>query len=211
MFSKRLFPIFALALLCASGCATSFKLKNPPPGFIEVSSSNWRGDAELRMKAPDNVGLNITTFANRRGGTLPLWSNDLVKKLGARGYILESQTPVRSRNGVEGTRFDFSYAPRGTTDAQQKFYTAVLFVTDEWKVIVQLAGNAELLADHATDLDRILKEIKIRGCKVGTKVCKAGQPPPLSTSGGDSGPQTKPNGPGPDAKQDDEAAVEPAE
>ncbi|HLT35326.1 MAG TPA: hypothetical protein VK034_03550, partial [Enhygromyxa sp.] len=127
---SRFSPAFlsTVFLLAASGCA-SFKLKNPPPGFIEVSSSDWRGDAELRMKAPDNVGLNITSFENHRGGTLPLWSTDMVKKLAGRGYTLERQTAVKSRNGVDGTRFDFSYTPRGDDNAEEKFYTAVLFVT----------------------------------------------------------------------------------
>ena len=199
-----LFGLTTLTLLAASGCA-SFKLKDPPPGFIEVSYSDWSGDAELRMKAPDNVGLNITSFENHRGGTLPLWATDMVKKLAGRGYTLERQTAVKSANGVEGTRFDFSYTPRGDENAEEKFYTAVLFVTDDWQVVVQLAGNDSLEGDHGGDLERILKEIKIRGCKVGSKVCKAGQPAQLITPAAGT---TKPNGPGPDeaAKPADEAA-----
>ncbi len=194
MSKLPLFALSTLALALASGCA-SFKLEDPPTGFIEVSSSDWGGDAELRMKAPDNVGLNITTFENSRGGTLPLWSIDMVKKLAARGYTLENQTPVKSRNGVEGTRFDFSYTPRGDEDAGEKFYTAVLFVTDEWQVVVQMAGNEALEADHAGDIDKILSEIKVSGCKVGSKVCKAGQPPNLMAAGSPNA--VKPNGPGP--------------
>jgi len=202
-----------LTLLATTGCA-SFKLKNPPPGLIEVSSSQWRGSADLRMKAPDNVGLNITTFANHRGGTLPLWANDMVKKLAARGYTLESQTPVKSANGVAGTRFDFSYTPLGAkvdpvAEANEKFYTAILFVTDDWKVVVQLAGSESLKAAHAGDIERILKEIRIRGCKVGSKVCKAGQPAPaigVVVAAAAEAPvdppveagKTKPDGPGTD-------------
>ena len=91
-----------LGLLVSTGCASSFKLKDAPPGFIEVSSSKYDGDAELRMKAPDNVGLNITTFANYRGGTLPLWAEDMIKKLSDRGYVLQGQEAVKSGNGVEG-------------------------------------------------------------------------------------------------------------
>lgn len=196
-----------LTLLATSGCA-SFKLKDPPLGYIEVSSYDWRGDAELRMKAPDNVGLNITSFENHRGGTLPLWSTDMVKKLAARGYTLEKQTAVKSRNGIEGTRFDFSYTPRGDANAEEKFYTAVLFVTDDWQVVVQLAGNASLEAQHANDVEEILREIKIRGCKAGSKVCKAGQPDQLMAPG--VGTTTKPNGPGPDDEaKADEAKPEP--
>lgn len=208
VFSSKSSALVAVALLLglSSGCA-SFKLKDPPVGFIEVSSSKWDGDAELRMKAPDNVGLNVTSFDNSRGGTLPLWATDMVKKLAGRGYTLEQQTPVKSANGVEGTRFDFSYTPRGTEGATEKFYTAVLFVTDDWQVVVQMAGDEALEADHASDVEKILSEIKIGGCKIGSKVCKAGQPSNLMSP-------AKPN-PTPDASaepkpQPDPAPIEPA-
>jgi hypothetical protein len=198
-----------LGLLATSGCA-SFKLKDPPTGFIEVSAYEWGGDAELRMKAPDNVGLNITSFENFRGGTLPLWSIDMVKKLAGRGYTLEKQTPVKSGNGVEGTRFDFSYTPRGDDNAEEKFYTAVLFVTDEWQVVVQLAGNKTLEGDHASDIEKIIREIKIRGCKAASKVCNAGQPANLmgvgvdtTTPGADAGDKTEA------PKTEDPAAITP--
>jgi hypothetical protein len=165
----------------SSGCAASFKLKDAPPGFIEVSSSKWDGDAELRMKAPDNVGLNITSFANYRGGTLPLWAEDMIKKFADRGYVLQGQEAVKSGNGVEGTRFDFLHQPPGSDDGP-KFYTAVLFVTDEWIVVVQIAGKSELASQHGEDLAGILAKIKVRGCKLKTKVCKAGQPRRFETA-----------------------------
>jgi hypothetical protein len=187
-----------LGLLATSGCASSFKLKDPPPGFIEVSSSKWDGDAELRMKAPDNVGLNITTFPNYRGGTLPLWSEDMIKKLSDRGYALQGQDAVKSRNGVEGTRFDFQHEPPGSDDGV-KFFTAVLFVTDDWIVVVQIAGKADLAGQHGDDLDRILREIKVRGCKLRSKVCKAGQPRRFETT-----QLQKPDGPGPEEKKAEE-------
>jgi hypothetical protein len=196
--------LLALGLLgLSSGCAASFKLKDPPPGFIEVSSSKWDGDAEVRMKAPDNVGLNITTFANNRGGTLPLWSEDMIKKFSDRGYVLTGQEAVKSRNGVEGTRFEFLHEPPGSDDGV-KFYTAVLFVTDAWIVVVQIAGKSDLAGAHTDDLAGILAKIKIRGCKLRSDVCKAGQPRRFET-----GQLPKPNGPGPDA--DKPAEEQPAE
>jgi hypothetical protein len=187
----------------SSGCAASFKLKEAPPGFIEVSSSKYDGDAELRMKAPDNVGLNITTFDNYRGGTLPLWSEDMIKKFSDRGYVLQGQDAVKSGNGVEGTRFDFLHEPPGSDDGV-KFYTAVLFVTDKWIVVVQIAGTSDLASQHGDDLAGILAKIKIRGCKLGSKVCKAGQPRRFETA-----QLPKPNDPGPDA--DKPAETQPAE
>jgi hypothetical protein len=179
----------------SSGCAASFKLKDAPPGFIEVSSSKWDGDAELRMKAPDNVGLNITTFPNYRGGTLPLWAEDMIKKFAERGYVLQGQDAVKSGNGVEGTRFDFLHEPPGSDDGV-KFYTAVLFVTDDWIVVVQIAGKSDLAAEHGDDLAGILAKIKVRGCKLRSKVCKAGQPRRFETA-----QLQKPNGPGPEEEK----------
>ena len=210
MSKLSLLTLSPLLLALTTGCA-SFKLKEHAARLHRGLEHDWSGDAELRMKAPDNVGLNITSFENSRGGTLPLWSTDMVKKLAGRGYTLERQTAVKSANGVEGTRFDFSYTPRGSETAQEKFYTAVLFVTDEWQVVVQMAGDKTLEGDHASDVEKILREIKVSGCKVGSKVCKAGQPGSLSAPGvGEpSKPTTKPNGPGPDAEPE-ATAIEPA-
>ncbi len=168
-----------LALVSTTGCA-SFKLKDKPPGYIEVSDYiGYQGAADLRMKAPDNVGLSIKTFANYEGGSLPLWSEDLVKKLGARGYVLTGQKPVKSANGVEGARFDFRYTPHGADD--EKYYTALLFVTDDWRIVAQFAGTAELATVHESDITALLAELKVRGCKVSEDTCKGPQPGKLAT------------------------------
>jgi hypothetical protein len=174
-----LIALAPLALLTATGCA-SFKLKDKPPGYIEVSDYvGYKNAADLRMKAPDNVGLSIKTFDNYEGGSLSLWSEDLIKKLGSRGYVLTGQKPVESANGVAGTRFDFRYTPHGAED--EKFYVAILFVTDAWRVVAQFAGTAELAAAHEKDVTALLGELKIRGCKLGEDTCKGPQPAQLST------------------------------
>ncbi|MGB1013750.1 MAG: hypothetical protein ACPG4T_06430, partial [Nannocystaceae bacterium] len=115
------------------GACTPFQLK-PPPGFVEVED-HYR---HTRMKAHDQVGLSVRTFNNVRGGTQAYWAEDLVNKLGARGYTLQGQWAVKSKNGRSGTRFDFSYTPPDTNE--QKFFIAVLFVTDEYRTVLQLAG-----------------------------------------------------------------------
>jgi hypothetical protein len=169
----------ALALLGSTGCA-SFKLKDKPPGYIEVSDYvGYKGAADLRMKAPDNVGLSIKTFDNYEGGSLSLWSEDLVKKLGSRGYVLTGQKPVTSKNGVAGTRFDFRYTPHGADE--EKYYVAILFVTDDWRVVAQFAGTAELAEAHEKDITALLSELKVKGCKLGEDTCKGPQPSQLST------------------------------
>lgn len=175
---RRLHLLACLSLLAALGaCAAPYKLKDPPAGLVSVES--WRGYD--RMKGGDDVGVNISSFDNYAGGSLAIWSDDLVRKLGRRDYTLVRQTPVKSANGVAGTRFDFDYV--SPADDAPKFYTAILFVTDAWRVVVQVAGDREHRGAYEPKTEAILDEIKVRGCKLGTKVCRGDQPPPLRTTG----------------------------
>lgn len=183
--------LLPLALAPAVGCA-AFKLE-PPDGFVEVSK--W--SRELHLKAQDNVGLSLKVFKNVKGGSLDYWGADLVKKLGLRGYHLVAQEAVKSGNGVEGTRFDFEYTAEGSEEA--KFYVAVLFTTDEWKFVLQVAGNKALAPTYKARIADILADLKVRGCKVGSKICRGPQPPRLSTPPSTSEPAI-----------DDKAPVTPA-
>ncbi len=169
----HLLAALALTALVAPGCAT-YKL-DPPDGFVEVSAYK----REVRMKAQDNVGLKLAVFGNVRGGTLGYWGADLVQKLAPRGYTLTNQAEARSKNGVVGTRFDFDYtAPGGD---QPKFYTAVLFATDEHVFVLDLAGDKAHAARYGGRVDEIVGELKVRGCKVASKICRGPQPPRLTT------------------------------
>ncbi len=162
-----------LAAAVLSGCA-AYKI-DPPVGFAVVSEHSY----ETRMKAQDNVGLSVRRFENVKGGTLAFWGADLVKKLGNRDYTLRSQSAVKTRNGKTGTRFDFDYQ---TFDTEvPKFYTVVLVVTDEYKVVLQIAGGKEFGAAYESRVPEIVGELKVRGCKIGSKICGGPQPPPLST------------------------------
>ncbi|MBL9105445.1 MAG: hypothetical protein JNL82_31205 [Myxococcales bacterium] len=171
------------AAAALTGCA-AYKLE-PPPGFALVSG----GDYEMRMKAQDNVGLSVRRFDNVKGGTLAYWASDLVTKLGRRGYVLTGQAAVEAKNGREGTRFDFDYVLPGTDKA--KFYTVSLFVTDKYKVVVQVAGDKEFAAAYRGRSDEILGELKVRGCKAGSKICGSPQPGKLQTPA----PLVVPDGP----------------
>ncbi len=163
--------VLAAALL--PGCA-AYKIE-PPAGFAVVHEHGW----ETRMKAQDNVGLSVRRFDNVKGGTLAFWGADLVKKLGARGYLLKAQSAVKTGNGQAGTRFDFDYQAYDTEIP--KFYTVVLVVTDKYKVVLQVAGGREHVAEYAPRVPEMLDALKVRGCKVGSKICGGPQPPPLST------------------------------
>jgi hypothetical protein len=163
----------ALLALCA-GC-NAYRLE-PPAGFAQV----YADDYSAHMKTNNNVGLKLQVFDNVEGGTLTFWSRDMVEKLGKRGYTLVGQTPAETKNGVVGTRFDFTYTPVGDAEPP-RFYTAVLFVSDKHKVVLQLAGLDSYKAQYTSELDGILGDLKVRGCKVKTKACKGPQPEKLST------------------------------
>jgi len=177
-------PLLTIGLTVAlsSGCK-KYKIE-PPTDFVEVHAYS----SEVRMKAQDNVGLNLRAFKNVRGGSLSFWGSDLVDKLAARGYQLVAQAPARSANGVVGTRFDFDYTPQGKDTP--KFYTAVLFVTDDYRFVLQVAGDKSREAAYNGRIDDIASDIKVRGCDLGSKLCKGPQPPQLRRSGppGPKGP-----------------------
>ncbi len=171
-----------LGLTLSTGCS-KYKLE-PPTDFVEVHAYS----SEVRMKAQDNVGLNLRAFKNVRGGSLSFWGSDLVDKLSDRGYRLVAQAPARSKNGVVGTRFDFDYTPQGKETP--KFYIAVLFVTDEYRFVLQVAGDKAREAAYTGRIDEITDDLKVRGCAVASKICKGPQPPQLRRSGpaGPKGP-----------------------
>lgn len=168
---KRLLFLIATASL-TTACATH-KLE-PPQGFAQVSHD----DDSTVMMAPDHVGLNVRVWDNVKGGSLSFWAEDLVNKLGARGYTLKAQKAVKSKNGVAGTRFDFDYT---APDGVDKFYSTVLFASDDYRVVLQVAGNAELGPRYLADLDGIAAQTTVRGCKLSKSLCKSAQPRPLSS------------------------------
>lgn len=174
---RRIGLIVATALvpLLSAGCRAPYKLE-PPAGFAEVDNHHYGA----HMKANNNVGLKINVFNNVKGGTLAFWSRDMVEKLGTRGYALMSQSPARSKNGVVGTRFDFRYTPVGK-DEGPRFYTTVLFVSDEYKVVLQVAGREAYKGQYSAEIDSIAGELEVRGCKAVTKACKGPQPERLAT------------------------------
>ncbi|MGH1341350.1 MAG: hypothetical protein ACRBN8_07365 [Nannocystales bacterium] len=190
---KRLLTILAIAS-ATTACATH-KLE-PPQGFAQVDQSDYA----TTMIAPDHVGLNVRVWSNVKGGSLGFWSEDMVNKLGERGYTLTRQSAVKSKNGVAGTRFDFDYT---APDGVEKFYSAVLFTSDEYRVVLQLAGDADLSARYLAQLDGIAGKTKVRGCKLIDSLCKSAQPRPLKTA-----PATPPKGP---TKAPEDDAPVPAE
>lgn len=191
--SLSLFGVLAgltVFTVVSAGCAGKpYKLKEPPSGLVSVESYYGHD----RMKGGDDVGVNITSFNNFEGGSLAYWADDMVRKLGRRDYVLRSQRPVTSGNGHEGTRFDFDYTT--PADGEAKFFTAILFVTDEWRVVVQVAGDAAHRGAYEGRTAELLEDLDIKGCKIGSKICDAGQPPQLRT-GGDGEPSTMPSSDG---------------
>lgn len=159
-----------LLLTLTSGCATHHL--RSPEGFAEAA----RDDDRITMIAANNVGLNLVRFTNVPGGTLSFWSADLVDKLRLRGYELNQQSPAKSANGVHGARFDFTYT---NANGEQKFYSAVLFTTDKYRFVIQLAGDARLARTHQDKLADIIQNTTLRGCSIKSAICRGAQPPAL--------------------------------
>lgn len=168
------FALVGLLIPAVCGC-NAYRMKTPS-GFAEVEAT----DNGAHYKGRNNVGLRVATFHNVKGGTLEFWSEDLVRKLGDRGYALVAQSPAKAGNGLPGTRFDFEYQPPGDDQALRK-YSVILFVTDKHRVVMQLAGEADLFSDSSARLGEIAGKTKVRGCRPWTDICKAGQPPALTT------------------------------
>jgi hypothetical protein len=162
--TKNIGLVFAAtaSLLAASGCSTPFKVTEVPTGFVEVSESDWGA----RYKALDNVGMRVHAFENHKGGTLDYWGADLVNKLATRGYTKTGEGKTKSGNGVEGRVFHFDYSPPGQKDEAGedllKFYTAVLFVTEKHRVVLEYAGDAAYAQDYRPSVDEVAKTISIR-------------------------------------------------
>jgi len=153
-----------LGLSCLGpGCA-AYKMKTPT-GFAQVSETKHMA----HYKGSDDVGLNVRVFGNVKGGTLSFWSDDLVSKLSRRGYKLEQSADLTSKNGVPVKRMDFAYTP---DDSTKKSYSVVLFATDDHRVVVQLAGDPEPQEKHGKQLELVASKMKIRGCKVRSKICR---------------------------------------
>ncbi len=182
MSLPKLIVLSLLSLTAASGCK-AFKLQ-APEGFAEVENDRYGA----HMKGSDDVGLRVSVFDNVKGGTLAFWSHDLVEKLGRRGYVLTSQQPATSKNGVHGTRFDFEYVPPGT-EGPKRFYSTVLFTTDDNLIVVQLAGHGDHFGKYSARVDEIASATKARGCRSWTKICKGEQPGALSELA--AAPETK--------------------
>ncbi len=199
---RRIIVTLAPALLALAAGCNAYRLE-PPAGFAQV----YADDYGAHMKANNNVGLKIRVFDNVEGGTLTFWARDMVEKLGKRTYQLVDQSPVESKNGVVGTRFDFTYTPVGDAEPP-RFYTAILFVSDEHIVVLQLAGLETFKPQYAAQVDEILSDLKVRGCKVRTRACKGPQPERLATSA-PAGPKAEPAGPEPEPAKAEPAPAAP--
>ena len=165
---RRIAMILLGATVPTTSACNAYRL-DPPQGFAQVAETK-RG---ARMKAGDDVGLRVDVFDNVEGGTLAFWGEDLVRKLSQRDYALLGHRPLKSDDGKPGTQFDFAYT---NPDGGEKFYSVALFVTDEYRVVMQLAGDAELADKYRPRLPRIAAEAKIRGCKITGSICRGEQP-----------------------------------
>ncbi|MBL4686800.1 MAG: hypothetical protein JKY37_19540 [Nannocystaceae bacterium] len=153
-----------------SGCSSRLYDLQPPPGFATVED-DWRS---TRLKAADNVGMSMSVFDNVKGGSLRFWGADLQNKLKSRDYALVETKSTVSGDGVVGTRFDFDYTPPGSEAS--KFLVVVLFVTDDYRFVLQLAGRKELRVQYAASLPATVADLRLSGCGRQSSLCEGGDP-----------------------------------
>lgn len=160
-----------LRLVCAAsclgvmGCAPVIDY-SAPPGFVEAEA-DWQSQ---HYKGKDSVGLRVTVYDNVDGGTLDYWSNDLKTKLVARGYALETSSPLRANNDVPGQRYDFRLERGGD---EPMFLSVGLFVTDDYRYVTQLAGLQVEYAEVASGVPELFQRLEPGGCKTGkSSVCR---------------------------------------
>lgn len=205
-FKSTLFATLTLTLgLLATACAP-FKLNETPPGYAQVRSYS----SMEHFKAGDDVGAKVHSYSNVKGGTLAYWSEDLVDKLSMRGYTLVGQSSLKSQNGIDGMRFDFDYVPPGD-ESELKFYTVVLFATDEHRVVIELAGDMDARERHRAEPEMIAKSLKVRGCN-NKKETVCGSPLPgdlVAQYGGETKAVAKDPAPADEPAADEPTAVAP--
>lgn len=159
-----------LGALLVGGCSHPLQYE-APPGFA-VATQDWRS---AHYKASDNVGLKLLVFDNVEGGTLEYWGQDLARKLRARGYTLEDQSPLQSQNKVSGTRFDFDL-DRQDGETGPQFLVVSLYVTDDYRYVAQLAGDEALFSRYDGRVEALLQGLRPRGCRARSEVCRGPQP-----------------------------------
>lgn len=160
--------IGSLALaLSATGCSRLIDY-DTPSGFARAEmDEDWRS---RRYKASDKTGLKLTVFDNVEGGTLDYWGRDLVTKLEERSYRFEGSALLRSENGVPGQRFDF--ALEATDDKPAMFLVVGLFVTDDYRYVLQLAGDARGHEGYDAQVPKLFGRLRPSGCNARDSLCK---------------------------------------
>ena len=167
------------AALLSGGCATTQAMRwhddRPPAGYVHASGYETSTLPVVRYKGAHQRGLKVHTFENPKGGTLAYWTRDLVEKLQERGYKLDSQSAITSANEVNGARLDFTYTPvahEGEPVPESSYYTALLFVSDEYRVVLQLAGPVEQANAGRSEAANLLSGLEIGGCKRRKSICR---------------------------------------
>ena len=176
-----------VALLSTTGCNPEFAMgwrdATPPAGYVLASDEGSTNMPIARYKGTGRQGMKIHSFDNPKGGTLAYWSADLQQKLSERGYRLENTQPIQSSNNIPGQRLDFMYKPMGQVEqeaVETTYFTAILFVTDRYRSVVQFAGPADSAANTRAQIPEIIARLEVGGCNRRNSICKT--PAPAATA-----------------------------
>lgn len=156
---------WVLALLVGTSACSEAMIEFEPPRGFAYADGDWR---VTHYKGANNVGLKILAFENVQGGTLGYWSGDLERKLIARGYTLRSSSEVRGDRRIRGRRWDFEIE----LDGEPNFLVIGLFVTDDYRYVVQLAGAREHYPVQSEAVPEILAGLELHGCHLRNSICR---------------------------------------
>ena len=128
------FITFALAVsTLGSGCARGFEIQTPD-GFAELDGTD---DYRYRSTSAEGVVLAIRREKNEPHGSLAFWSSALMNELAARGYNLEKNLDVKSKDGTAGKQLRYL----SSRDGRPNVLWVTVFVTDSRVVVVESGGD----------------------------------------------------------------------
>ncbi len=145
-------------VLCATvaGCAPSFTFPLPER-FAVLEDQQTSPDGYVqRATTPDGVVVGLRALERRVKGTLPFWSEAVVRQLrDHRGYAVLGESDIRAANGQPGRLVRLGR----DLDGHSYRYTVAVFVTDDYIWIADAGGREELYAALEPQIEQAIGEL----------------------------------------------------
>ena len=139
------------SLTAALGCAPSFEM-GLPSRFVVLEAD--RGDAlsgyVQRGTTPDGVVVGLRSIEHRVQGSLPFWSEAVVRRLrDQEGYAVLSEDSIEAANGQAGHLIRLGRDLNG----HGYRYTVAVFATPSHLWIADAGGRAEPFTEMESEIE----------------------------------------------------------